>query len=219
MQNTEEVGYNSRVKLTTSKYYIPSRRCIQAVKYENGQPVDIPDSERSKFKTANGRTVLDGGGVTPDVKLPAKEHSEFTQALIKDKMIFHYVNKYTSGVDSIEAPGEFEFSDYSDFKSFVTSSDFKFESELESKIASLKKESDSGLSGEFDQLLAKLNSMQTSLLDEYEEEITKEIEIQIVTRYYFQSGKAKQRLNGDSEIQEAIALLNDTPRYNKILGK
>ncbi len=219
VQNTEEIGYNSRVKLTTSKYYIPSRRCIQAVKYENGEPVDIPDSERSKFKTANGRVVLDGGGVTPDVKLPAKELSEFTKALLKDKVIFGYVNQYTSGIDSIDAPGEFKFADYAGFKSFVQGSDFKFQSELESKIQDLKKDSEKGLSADFDQLLSKLNNLQNNHLDTYQDEIIKEIEIQIITRYYFQSGKAKQKLNGDTEIQEAIALLNDSARYNKILGK
>jgi len=187
VQNTEEIGYNSRVKLTTSKYYIPSRRCIQAVKYENGEPVDIPDSERSKFKTANGRVVLDGGGVTPDVKLPAKEQSEYTKALISEKIIFQYVN---------------------DFKS-----------ELETKIMDLKKDADIEMSADFDQLLSTVDNLQNSNLDDYKEELVKEIEIQIVTRYHFQSGKAKQKLNGDSEIQEAIALLNDPTRYNKILGK
>lgn len=219
VQNVEEIGYNSRVKLTTSKYYIPSRRCIQAVKYENGEPVDIPDAERSKFKTANGRVVLDGGGVAPDVKLPAKDHSEFTKALIDDKIIFKYVNEYTSDIDSIEAPGEYEFTDYSEFKSFVKNSGFVFKSELENKIEELKKDADKEIVGNFDILLTKLNGMQTEHLETFQEEIKKEIEIQIVTRYHFQSGKAKQKLNGDSEIQEAIALLNDSARYNKILGK
>ncbi len=219
VQNTEEIGYNSRVKLTTSKYYIPSRRCIQAVKYENGEPVDIPDAERSKFKTANGREVLDGGGVTPDVKLPAKDLSEYTKALIDEKLIFQFVNQYTSNIDSLDAPGEFKFGDYAGFKSFVQKSDFEFESELESKIEELKKDSKKDLTTDFDRLLTSLDNLQNNNLDTYREEITKEIEIQIVTRYYFQSGKAKQKLNGDSEIQEAIALLNDQARYNKILGK
>lgn len=219
VQNTEEIGYNSRVKLTTSKYYIPSRRCIQAVRYENGEPVDIPDAERSKFKTANGRVVLDGGGVTPDVKLPAKELSEYTQALIANNIIFKYINGYAQKHDSIVAPGEFKFDDYADFKSFVASSGFEFDSELETKIGKLKEESTEALSADFAQLLASVNKMQESSLDTYKEEIVKEIEMQIVSRYYFQSGKAKQKLNGDSEIQEAIALINDKARYNKILGK
>ena len=219
VQNVEEIGYNSRVKLTTSKYYIPSRRCIQAVKYKNGEPVDIPDSERSKFKTANGRVVLDGGGVTPDVKLPAKEHSEYTKALMAENVIFKFVNQFTADKDSIDAPGEFSFNDYAGFKTFAANSGFEFDSELETKLNELKKESKSELNVDFDQLLSKLDKLQTGHIDNYEEEITKEIETQIITRYYFQSGKAKQKLNGDSEVQEAIALLNDPVRYNKLLGK
>ena len=219
VQNTEEIGYNSRVKLTTSKYYIPSRRCIQAVKYENGEPVDIPDEERSKFKTANGRVVLDGGGVTPDVKLPAKEQSEFTKALISENIIFKFVNQYTADLDSIDAPGEFKFEQYDDFKSFVQSSGFDFKSDLEKKIEALQKDADESMSSEFGALTNKLDAIQSNYFDTYKEEITKEIEVQIVTRYYFQSGKAKQKLNGDDEVQEAIALLNDPARYNKILGK
>ena len=219
VQNTEEIGYNSRVKLTTSKYYIPSRRCIQAVKYENGVPVDIPDEERSKFKTANGRTVLDGGGVTPDVKLPAKEQSEYTKALIKDKVIFEFVNDFVTKNDSVAAPGTFRFADYAAFKSFVQKREFDFESELESKLSKLEKEVDKSLAADFDVLKNKIRAQQADDIDEYKDEITKEIEMQIIARYYYQSGKAKQKLNGDSEIQEAIKLLNDPARYNKILGK
>jgi len=218
VQNTEEIGYNSRVKLTTSKYYIPSRRCIQAVKYENGEPVDIPDSERSKFKTENGREVLDGGGVTPDVKLLAKEQSEYTKALIDDKIIFQYVNQFVTKNDSVDAPGDFRFADYADFKAFVGKSDFEFDSELENKLKELSKDSEN-LASEFEALATKINLDQQNDIDEYQEEITKEIEMQIIARYYYQSGKAKQKLNGDSEIQEAIKLLNDPARYNKILGK
>lgn len=218
VQNTEEIGYNSRVKITTSKYYIPSRRCIQAVKYENGEPVDIPDAERSKFKTANGRVVLDGGGVTPDVKLPAKEQSEYTKALVSENIIFKYVNEYTSRFDSVAAPGEFRFTDYEEFKSFVAASGFDFDSEMEKKIEELDKETDSKMSAEFATLKSKLDNMQADDIDEFQEEITKEIEMQIIARYYYQAGKAKQKLNGDSEIQEAIKLLNDPARYNKILG-
>ena len=219
VQNTEEIGYNSRVKLTTSKYYIPSRRCIQAVKYENGVPVDIPDSERSKFKTANGRVVLDGGGVAPDVKLPAKEQSEYTKALVSNNIIFKYVNKYVTRYDSVAAPGEFSFTEYPDFKSFVATSAFDFDSKLEIKLVDLEKEVDKSLSAEFDVLRKKIAATQADDIDEFQEEITKEIEMQIIARYYYQSGKAKQKLNGDSEIQEAIKLLNDPERYNMILGK
>ena len=90
VQNTFEIGYNNRVKVTTSKYYIPSGRCIQGVEYDNGVPVDIPDDKRSVFKTKNKRPVLDGGGVTPDIKLPEPIKSPFVKALIDQNIIFDY---------------------------------------------------------------------------------------------------------------------------------
>jgi len=218
VQNTEEVGYNSRIKLTTSKYYIPSRRCIQAVEYENGEPVNIADERRSKFKTANGRTVLDGGGITPDVRLDPKENSEFTKALMDQNIIFEFVNKYVSTRDSIAEPRAFSFTQYEDFKSFVANSDFNFESKVEKELKKLMEESHADVKDDFKALQKKIDLEQSDDLEQYKEEIIKEIELDIISRYYYQSGKAKHKLNGDSEIQEAIQLLNDQERYNKILG-
>ena len=218
VQNTQEVGYNSRVKLTTSKYYIPSRRCIQAVEYDNGEPVDIPDSQRSQFKTANGRVVLDGGGVTPDVRLPEIVQSEFTESLMKNNIIFQYVNKYVSEHEEVAAPGDFVFDEYNDFISFVQSNGYEFESEIEKELKEGSKDISSKLQLEFENLLAKINADQDDDLNEFKNQIIKEIELDIISRYYYQSGKAKHKLNGDSEIQEAISLLNDQDRYNKILG-
>ena len=84
VQNTKDVGYNSKVKLTTAKYYIPSGRCIQAVEYEDGEPIDIPESERGVFYTKNGRKVLDGGGVKPDLVMDKNEEDDFMKAIKKD---------------------------------------------------------------------------------------------------------------------------------------
>ena len=116
VQNTREIGYNSRLKVTISKYYIPSERCIQGVEYKNGVPVNIPDSLRSEYKTKNGRIVLDGGGVSPDIKRVQIEESQLISALQKQKMIMKYVNKYVSKHDSIVGAEEFV---YSETKSFM----------------------------------------------------------------------------------------------------
>jgi len=96
VQNHQEVGYNSRIKVTISKYYIPSGRCIQSVAYENGEPKDIPDSERAIFHTKNGRPVLDGGGIIPDVKLVPAKDPEIIEALKEQDMVFKYVNDYVT---------------------------------------------------------------------------------------------------------------------------
>lgn len=224
VQNTGEVGYNSRMKLTISKYYIPSRRCIQAVEYENGEPVDIADEKRSKFKTANGRVVLDGGGVAPDVEMDANVKSEFTDSLIQNHIIFKYVNQYVLNHDSIEEPREFKFTEYDDFKAFVAQSDFDFKSNIETELEKLIEETkEKNNSNVIDQdltaLKVKLDKAQASYVDKYKDEITKEIELDIISRYYYQAGKAAHRLNGDEEIQEAIRILNNKSEYNSILGK
>jgi carboxyl-terminal processing protease len=151
--------------------------------------------------------------------LPGKEQSEYTKALISNNIIFKYVNNYVTRYDSVAAPGEFNFTEYPDFKSFVATNGFDFDSELEEKLADLEKEVGTALSADFDLLKKKIIETQSDDIDEFQEEITKEIEMQIIARYYYQSGKAKQKLNGDSEIQEAIKLLNDPARYNEILGK
>ena len=100
VQNHREVGYNSRIKVTTSKYYIPSGRCIQSVEYSDGEPKDISDEDRGVFHTKNGRPVLDGGGVTPDVKLELDEVPSILKSLEKDDWIFKYINQYASQHDS-----------------------------------------------------------------------------------------------------------------------
>ena len=94
VQNTRDVGYNAKVKLTTAKYYIPSKRCIQSVEYENGEPVHIPDEQRASFVTRNGRKVLDGGGVKPDVVLNEDTDAAVVQGLLRDNYIFDFVTEY-----------------------------------------------------------------------------------------------------------------------------
>lgn len=224
VQNTKEVGYNSRLKLTTSKYYIPSGRCIQGVEYENGEPKDIPDSKRTAFKTRNGRNVLDGGGVTPDVRMePAKLHP-LTEALINQYTIFKFVNEYCLNTDSIADAGVYRFTEYDKFMNFVKKQDFSFESDAEKHLKQMK----SSLSGlmepgtlnsEMNKIEDKINSAKQAAWNTAKQEIITEIEKEIVTRYHFQSGRSRHTLSADPEIKEAIKLLNDPARYYKILGR
>ena len=140
VQNTMEVGYNSRVKVTTSKYYIPSGRCIQSVEYDDGEPVDIPDAKRAKFKTAGGRTVLDGGGVTPDVVLENTGIPEIIKQLDKEHILFKYLNKIESNYkqDTSLDVQEYVFNDFLDFKNFVAQSDFDYASKNEELLDQIK---------------------------------------------------------------------------------
>ncbi len=223
VQNTQEVGYNSRVKLTTSKYYIPSGRCIQSVEYENGEPIDIPDDKRSKFKTTNGRTVLDGGGVAPDVKLEAPKKSEFVNSLIKNKLIFKYVTSYVAKNDSIESADKYAFTDYDGFKSFVKKEGFTFESKKDKKLKQLKEELDkAGLadasSSQIEAISILLANDKSNDFDENKAILIDLIEEEIINRYYYQKGKIRSSLNSDVEIKEAISILRDQKRYKEILG-
>lgn len=222
VQNTKDLPYNARLKLTTSKYYIPSGRCIQGVEYENGEPKDIPDSQRSKFKTKNGRIVMDGGGVAPDIKLPGKNIMPVTKALLDQYIIFEYVNKYCQGKDSIEKVGKFQFTDYSDFLGYIKNRDFKYQSDVEKHLLKAKeaidKANDKELSNEFNKLQQKINESKANELQLAKDQIIDEIEKEIVTRYYFQKGKVQQTLDDDPEVKEAISVLKNNNKYKKILS-
>jgi len=221
VQNTREVGYNSRIKLTTSKYYIPSGRCIQSVMYEDGEPVDIPDDKRSKFKTSNGRIVLDGGGISPDVKLDLPQSSELLSALKKDYMIFMFTNAYIENVDTSMANNEIVFDEFNTFISFLEDQKFSYETEAEELLNELRSQIRAVDVSKLDQQLKiidqSLNQMKMTAYEANKSAIIDAIEIEIATRLAYQRGKAFQRLKNDAEIDEAVILLNDPARYQSIL--
>lgn len=222
VQNHREVGYNSRIKVTTSKYYIPSGRCIQSVAYENGEPKDIPDDKRAIFYTANGRPVLDGGGVTPDVKLEKTEEVEIIETLKKGYHIFDFATQYSLNKDSIEAPESFQFTDYNAFTSYLEKKEFTFVSKAEKELSEFEteaKEADLTVSTGIESLYAAVKAETADDLVEYKEAIIDVIEKEIISRYYFQSGTAKLNVANDKEIEETATLLEDTARYNELLKR
>ena len=222
VQNTKELPYNARLKITTSKYYIPSGRCIQGVEYENGEPKDIPDSQRTKFKTKNGRIVMDGGGVTPDVKLPARNVSAVTQALVDQHIIFDYVNNFCQNKEKIDTIGVFKFTDFTGFTEYLKKRSFQYETEAEKYLNKAKESIDSAsdktLSDEIVKLKQKISAAKSDELQASKMQIIEEIEKEIVSRYYFQKGKVQLTLDNDPEVKEAISILKDSNRYKKILA-
>ncbi|MBT8190579.1 MAG: S41 family peptidase [Bacteroidia bacterium] len=223
VQNTADVGFNSQVKLTTSKYYIPSGRCIQSVEYEDGEPVDIPDEKRARFKTSNGRTVLDGGGVTPDYLIEESKASKIATELLNQNIIFKYVTDYMKNVevtDSMEIE-ETVFEDFEKFKSFVSNMEFEYETENEKLIEKIKSNlSEDGnmlIMDEVNEIENKLTHAKSSALENNREEIINLIEEQIATRLYYQKGKAYQRLKNDKEVTHAIELFDDSEQYKGLL--
>ena len=221
VQNVMDVGYSARVKVTTSKYYIPSERCIQSVEYINGEPAQIPDERRAKFKTRNGRTVLDGGGVKPDVVLEAAYEKGIIKSLLDQHMIFDFVSEWRMSHPTIDTVTQFTFDDFSDFQQFLGERNFKFDSEAEQLIPALEKQAEEeglDVSSEIASLKSRIDAAQANALMTYKETIIDLIEKDIAGRYYYQRGQVQMGLRNDPEIQEAIRILNAPAEYQKILS-
>jgi len=221
VQHTRDIGYNYKLKLTTAKYYIPSGRCIQSVEYDNGEPVSIPDEKRTPFKTRNGRTVLDGGGVKPDILIDELSNAAIVKGLLEQHLIFDYVTQYCLKHDSIVNVEDFRFDQYDEFISFLDNKDFQYDTgseKLLKKLESKSEEEGYELGSQITALKKEIEASKKNALVEYKKEITDLIEKEIASRYYYQEGKIKMGLRNDVEIDSAIELLHDRDRYNKVLA-
>lgn len=222
VQNIKKVGYNSQVKLTTSKYYIPSGRCIQSVAYENGEPVDIPDSLRAVFHTQNGRKVLDGGGVHPDIMLESPEESEIVSALKKNHVIFKFVTEYVRSLEDIEDTREYSFEDFNAFISYLENNDPKFEYQAEKELNDLETvarntEYYDDIMDDIEEARMEIKKDKKEAISAHKDILTALIAEEIVSRFEYQQGRLIKRLQFDTEIREAIEVLNDEKRYKEIL--
>lgn len=228
VQAPRELPYGGSLKVTTSKYYIPSGRCIQAIDYthrnEDGSVGRIPDSLTTVYKTAKGRLVRDGGGVTPDLILQAEKTPSMTYYLVNQFLISDWVTDWlknkpkTIEIENIGITDE----DYENFKNFVKAKkDFKYDGLSEKRLKSLKSIMDfegysKNANDEFKALEAKLVPNLDRDLETFKPNITELINIEIAKRYYYQKGEYIERLKNDNEIKEAIKLLNDPVAYKEI---
>lgn len=228
VQNTRKLPYNSMVKMTIAKYYIPSGRCIQAVDYTHRNPDGsvgkIPDSLKVAFKTKNGRTVYDGGGIDPEIVMDSEKISEFTRQLIVRGYIFRYANVYKQAHDNIPPAREFNLNEeeYAHFSKWLENSEFTFENPLLDDLDNLKKTAiNNHASEEFEATLKKIESKLEAplleLLNKYKHEIEKQLEQEIAGRYYFEPGVVEASLGDDASIQEAIRLLSNRDEYKSLL--
>lgn len=220
VQNTRDVGYNAKVKLTTAKYYIPSGRCIQSVEYQNGEPVNIADNRRTPFKTRSGRTVLDGGGVKPDIVLDHAEDNPIVKALVNQEIIFDYATQYTLKHPTIAEPQAFHFNEFEDFVKYVDGRNFTYETDSEKLLKKLKENAGKDgftLDAEIKALDAKIKSEKKTDVAQLKSVIVDLLEKEIVGRYHYQTGKIKVGLRNDKEIEEAIKVLHDNARYQQLL--
>lgn len=220
VQNFMEVGYNSRVKVTTAKYYIPSGRCIQSVEYKNGEPVDIPDSRRAKFNTRNGRTVLDGGGVTPDIMLQQPADEPLVKALSNQHLIFDFVTEYCLANPTIDSVEQFRFTDFDAFMKFVERRGFAYETESEKLLQEFRNKAGQdgyALDAELGAMEQKILQAKKTALVSYKSVILDLIEREIAGRYYYKTGKIKMTLRNDMEVTEAKKVLLDQNQYKRLL--
>ena len=223
VQNTFELGYNAKAKITTSKYYIPSGRCIQAVSYHDGKPVDIPDDQRQAFKTKNGRTVLDGGGIRPDILLKARDDNPLIQDLQKNHIIFNYVTSYCSQLKTDPVSGDYTFDDWPGFLTFLEEQSYTYISPFQKKLTELSKAGDDEtLSPDVHGLIVKLKDAhlksQSEHLADARAQIIQLIEQEIIGRYHYRTGKIIQGLRDDLEIDKAVDVLTSESEYDKILN-
>lgn len=230
VQTTRPLPYGGAIKLTTSKYYIPSGRCVQAIDYklrnEDGSVGRIPDSLTTVFHTVAGREVRDGGGVTPDIAVKQEKLPNILYYLVNDNLIFDYATDYCLKHRTIPSAEEFSLtdSDYADFKEMVKKADFKYDQQTEKLLKSLKEMADfegylTDASQEFDALEKKLSHNLDRDLDHFAKEIKGMIAIEIVKRYYYQRGAIIEQLKDDDDLREAVKVLKNPEQYNTLLGK
>ena len=229
VQSTLPLGYNAYVKLTTAKYYIPSGRCIQAIDYahraEDGSVGVVPDSLIREYTTRQGRKVYDGGGIMPDVRIPASYYSNFAIALYNNGFIEDYANEYykrhREGIDVDTF--KLSESDYQDFVRFMADKTVDFQSETKEALDQLRKkaERDKYLDRISDELTAieqKIQENKESDLVSFRDDITRLLEGEILLRYHYKEGVARHNLPTDPGVTEAVKLLNDRARYQQILS-
>jgi len=228
VQNVVPLSYNTKMKVTVAKYYIPSGRCIQAIDYshkdEDGNFTKIPDSLITAFETRNGRVVYDGGGVEPDIVMTTPKYSNLTYNLVSENLIFDYGTDYYWKNPEIASADEFRITDemYADFITYLASKDFSFETRSELKLEELKEIAEKEnyfdeLSDEFEVILDQLMITKDDDLTEYSEEIKLLLLMDIVGRYYHHEGRIIASLEVDPEIDKAIEMLNDPDTYYGIL--
>jgi len=228
VQTTRPLSYNTQLKVTTAKYYIPSGRCIQAIDYSHrnadGSVGKLPDSLKTAFKTKNGRVVYDGGGVDPDILIEATRRATITNSLISKGLIFDYVLKFRAKNPTIKSAKEFSLSDteYLEFVNWLKEKEYDYTTQVEKDFklleASAKKEK------YYDAIQEQLNALRTKLthskdadLMTFKKEIKQQLEHEIASNYYLQKGEKEYDFRNDAELAAALNLFKDMPRYNQIL--
>ena len=229
VQTTRPLPYGGVMKLTTSKYYIPSGRCVQAIDYkhrnEDGSVGIIPDSLTTVFHTAAGREVRDGGGVMPDIEVKQEKLPNILFYLVRDNLIFDYATQYCLKHPSIPSPQEFKVTDadYNDFKAMVKKADFKYDQQSEKIMKTLKEAAK--FEGYLDEASEEIKALEKKLthnldrdLDYFSKDIKSMIADENIKRYYYTRGGIIQQWKEDDGLQAALKILADPVKYKETLS-
>lgn len=230
VQSTRPLPYNGLLKVTTAKYYIPSGRLIQAIDYSrrnaDGSVARIPDSLTNVFKTANGREVRDGGGITPDIKVVYPEGNRLVYNIVMNHWAFDYATRFAATTPSIPSPQEFVITDsiYNDFKKFINPEKFKYDKVCEMGLAELRKVAknegymNDSVEAQFDILEKMLRHNLDKDLDTNRKAISEYLAEEIIVRYYYQKGQVIEGLRSDLAVDSAASVLHDAQKYKSILS-
>jgi carboxyl-terminal processing protease len=229
VQTTKNLTYNSKLKVTTAKYYVPSGRCIQALDYSHrnadGSVGKVADSLMKAFKTKAGRTVFDGGGIKPDISIPTTDVSTIARTLENKAFTFDFAVQYRKKHPNIALAKDFRLTDaeYNDFLTFIHGKDYSYVTNTEKVFKDLKKiiEEEQYMDAakeEYKSLEQKVLHHEQEDLITFKDDIKKIIEREIVTQYYYQKGKIQYGLSNDAEVKKAIDLFKDNAKFKSILA-
>ncbi len=228
VQTTRPLPYNSQLKVTTSKYYIPSGRCIQAIDYshhdESGRAIKTPDSLKKAFKTKSGRVVYAGQGIKPDVSTERKKYADIVLSLSSKNLFFDYATNYRNKHASIPSAYEFKLSeqDWQEFMAFLKGKDYEYSTDTEEILAKVEKTAKEekyfeAIKTDYEDMRAKLKADKKADLEKYKSDIKEILQDEIAARYYYQKGRIQASFDDDADIQEAVKLLRNPTEYNHIL--
>ena len=228
VQQTFPLPYNSLVKITIAKYYVPSGRCIQAIDYthrrDDGSVVKVADSSMHEFKTKDGRSVYDGSGIYPDIFVKQERFASVTQSLLGKLLIFDYATQYRDKHSKLGDPRTFSLSDgdYDDFVKFLSGKNYSYSSPTEKLLTDLKTEATkekqfSDIQGEYDILKTKLMESKKNDLQIHKDEIKQLLENEIVSRYYFEKGRYEANFRYDKELAQAVKIMQDKTQLDAVL--
>ena len=229
VQRTYDLDYGSKMKLTIAKYYTPSGRCVQRLEYydklDSEAVEEIPDSLITVFKTTNGREVIDGRGVEPDEKVEQRQLSRLAITLLRNNFLFDYATEFYYSNSSIADAEKFEIDDvmYEKFTSYILEQDFTYSTASEEMLKRMKETAEiegfyDDLSSEYESLMLKVTPSKERDLLKFKTQIKLLLENEIISRYYYQNGRAIQSFKDDAFIDKSMEILQDMSKYNTILG-